>query len=77
MEFKGITVGTYISRKIKDKKSATPDIKITENKKLKTKTPETKASANNTKETVKPGSSAVIKIGFFLLSGFFSLTNRM
>lgn len=48
-------------RKIKDKKSATPDIKITENKKLKTKTPETKASANNTKETVKPGSSAVIK----------------
>ncbi len=48
-------------RKIKDKKSATPDIKITENKKLKNKTPETKASANNTKETVKPGSSAVIK----------------
>ncbi len=48
-------------RKIKDKKSATPDKKITENKKLKTKTPETKVSANNTKETVKPGSSAVIK----------------
>ena len=48
-------------RKIKDKKAATPELKITENKKLKTKTPETKTSANNAKETVKPGSSAAIK----------------